>query len=416
MRDILVLIITAVSVLCAIKRPWLGVLALAVFAYLNPHRYAWGFSTTLPLYQVVFFATVLGMVLNPSDRKPFPWTRETALFVLLLVWFAITTFLTADFPEAAREQWFKVMKVYVGIFPTFWLITTRERLRWLVLVIAGSFGLVGMKGGVFAVGTGFSYRVWGPDNTFYGGNNEIALALCIVLPLILLSAREAGHKYQRLFFYAMFGLSVCAIISSWSRGGFITLCAVMVFMILAGRRKWLSVPIIAVGLMVMIPNLPEEWFARMNTIKTYEEDESARNRMAAWRYGYERALRDPVTGGGFKTFLAANTGPHSGYFGMAGEHGFVGLGLWLSLIFGTIIALERLRKRVLLLEEILWIRDYARAFQISLLAYAVGANFIEMTYWDLFYQLVALCVVLKVIVQEAASRQAAPIYIRKPAT
>src|SRR5208283_1895421 len=150
MRDLIVLMLTMGSATIGVIRPWLGVLALAVFAYLNPHRYAWGFSTTMPVYFIVFAGTMLGLVFNGSGRQPFPWTRETRLFVLLLAWFTLTTFWNPDFPDAAREHWFKVMKVYVGIFPTLWLITTRERLRWLVIVIALSFGLIGLKGGVFA--------------------------------------------------------------------------------------------------------------------------------------------------------------------------------------------------------------------------------------------------------------------------
>jgi probable O-glycosylation ligase (exosortase A-associated) len=291
------------------------------------------------------------------------------------------------------------MKVYIGIFPTFWLITTRERLRWLILVIAVSFGVIGFKGGIFAISTGFHYRVWGPDNSFYGDNNSIAIALSIALPLIMLSAKEIQNKSLKLLFYCMFGLSACSVISSWSRGGLLSLCAVLTIMVLTGRRKWLSVPIVALGIMMLIPNLPEEWFARMDTIKTYEEDASAQNRMEAWRFAYERALRDPLTGGGFKTFQVAITGPHSGYFGILGEHGFVGLGLWLSLLLGTLIALERLRSRALARDDTMWIRDYARAIQLSLVGYAVGAAFLEVTYWDIFYHLAGMCAVLKMILK-----------------
>ncbi|RNC69633.1 MAG: putative O-glycosylation ligase, exosortase A system-associated [Desulfuromonadales bacterium] len=406
MRDIVVLLITVGSAFFGFMRPWMGVLALAMFAYLNPHRYAWGFSRDLPVFMMIFGATALGMILNNKDREPFPWTRETKLFLLLLLWFTLTTFWEPDFPGPAKEQWIKVMKIYVGIFPTFWLINSRERLRWLVITIALSFGLVGLKGGIFALAKGFQHRVWGPDNTFYGGNNEIALALNMTLPLILLSAKEVENRKAKLFFYAVFFFSVCSIISSWSRGGLLSLCAVLGALVLLGRRKWLSIPILAIALMVAVPNLPEEWFGRMKTIETYEDDASAQNRLTVWRYGFEKALQHPLNGGGFQTFRDALTGPHSAYFGIMGEHGFLAFGMWLSLLFGTMVALGRLRIKAFVYDNISWVQHYARAIQISLLGYAVGGAFLEVGYWDYFYHLVVLCVLLKVIIRKEIQQSA----------
>lgn len=419
MRDVIVLFFTLGSAYLGLTRPWTGVLALAVFAYLNPHTYAWGFSSTLPVYSIVFLSTVAGMF-GKSRREPFPWTRETVLFLLLLAWFTLSTFWAPDHPDLAKEQWLKVMKIYLGIFPTFFLINSRAKFHWLVVTIALSFGLVGLKGGIFALGTGFHYRVWGPENTFYGGNNEIALAMCMALPLIMLCAKQMQSAKAKLFFLATFFFSICSIISSWSRGGLLALIAVLCAMILTGRRKWLSVPLLVVGLTVAVPNLPEEWFSRMHTIETYEEDISAQNRLKAWRFGADKVMQHPVTGGGFKTFRDALTGPHSAYFGIAGEHGFIALSIWLSLLFGTMIALERLRRRAALHLEALWMLDYARAIQISLLGYAVGGAFLEVAYWDIFYHLGALCVLLKVLLAkielaEARVAEAQPAWRRVPA-
>lgn len=400
MRDLIVLFLTMGGAAAGFMRPWLGVLALAVFAYLNPHRYAWGFSTTMPVYFIVFAGTMAGLFVNGNDRQPFPWTRETKLFIILLAWFTFTTFWGPDFPGAAREQWAKVMKIYVGIFPTLWLITTRERLRWLIIAIALSFGLIGLKGGIFALGTGFNHRVWGPDNTFYGGNNEIALALNMMLPLFILCAKETDNKNAKIFFYAIFFFSVCSIISSWSRGGLITICAVLAAMILTGKKKWLSVPLIAIAVVFATPYLPEAWFARMDSIQTYDESLSVQGRFQAWEYAWEKAKERPLTGGGFETFRDAEHDSHSAYFQILGHHGFIALGLWLSLLFGTMIALERIRRQAFVFEGAAWMKDYARAIQISLLGYAVGGMALGVAYWDIFYHLVGICVLLKIMLRK----------------
>lgn len=398
MRDLAVVLFMIGAAVYALYKPWTGVLSLAVLSYLNPHRYAFGFSMSMPVYLVVFSATMIGIFFNGRDRQPFPFTRETFLFLALIGWFTVTTFFGADFPEDARQQWIKVIKVYLSIFPTFWMINNRERLHWLIVAIALSFGLIGLKGGIFALGTGFQYRVWGPDNTFYGGNNEIAMALNMVLPLLLLCAKETSNTLVRNFYYATFFFCICSVISSWSRGGLLGLCVVLGATIMTGRRKWLSVPLVVAALFLAVPNLPTDWFERMGTIKTYEEDQSAMGRLDVWGYAIRRAAENPLTGGGFETFYKGHgLDVHSSYFEILGEHGYVAFGLWLSLLFGTIVALERLRRQVLFHDELAWVRDYARAVQIGLLGYATCGAFLGAAYWDVFYHFVALCVVMKVI-------------------
>ena len=415
MRDILVLIITFGSSMAALIQPWWGVLALAAFSYLNPHRYAWGFSRSLPVYFIVFLSVVIGMVTNGKDRQPFPWTRETILFFMLLAWFTLTTYYSPDLPDTSKEQWTKVMKIYLGIFPTFWMINDREKLKWLVIVIALSFGFVGFKGGIWALGTGFSNRVYGPDGTFYGGNNEIGLALNMTLPLLLLSATEFKNRFIRNSFYAVFFFSICSIISTWSRGALLTLMAVLGAILLSSKKKMLVIPIILVSgilIMLIMPEklmsiLPAEWFERMETIQNYEEDASAMGRIDAWKYGINRANRDPFTGGGFETFQLHGRDVHNAYFEILGEHGYLALFLWLNLLFGTMIALQKLRKSASYVDGFLWVRDYARAIQISLLGYAVGAVFLGVAYWDYLYHLIAICVLMKIFLRRGLAVQAA---------
>ena len=403
MRDLVVLLFCVISAVTGFICPWIGVLALAVLAYLNPHRYAWGFSRSLPVYLVVFLSTLLGLLFT-RDRQRFPWTRETALFVTLLAYFTFTTFWNPDFSEAATDQWVKVMKIYAGIFPTLWLITSKDRLRWLLMTIALSFGLIGLKGGLFALARGFQYRVLGPDNTFYGENNEIGLALNMTLPLLMLSAQEAKGKWLKILFYSSFVLSVFSVISTWSRGGLLALCAVLIAMILTGKRKWLSIPVLIVAITLSLPRLPEKWLDRMQTIKDYQDDGSALARLDSWQFAFDRALKNPLTGGGFACF-SERTDSHSAYFQIMAHHGFLALGIWLSLLFGTIIALERLRKQATHINNAAWIRRYARTTQISLLGYSVGAAFLGAAYWDIFYHLIAVCSILKVQLLQAQTIQ-----------
>ena len=388
------------SVYYSIRIPWIGVLSLALLSYLNPHRYAWGFMVNFPVYQVVFLSTVFGLLMNPNARRPFPLTWETIMFILLLTWFTLTTYVAEpDFPIAAQDQWLKVMKIYISIFPTFLLIRNRTHFKWLIIIITVSFGLIGMKGGLFALSSGFNYRVWGPAKSFYAGNNEIALALNMILPLCLLCRKYTENVYLKWFFLAMFILSMCSIISTHSRGGLVTLVAVLGAMMAIGNKKWLfiSIPIVAAGVLLGPSFLPDHWTERMQTIETYEEDASVQGRFEAWNHAIERAQQDPLTGGGFETFRSLAHDAHSAYFELLGEHGYIALALWFCLTVGTIISLQMKKYHARRAQSTMWIKDYASGIQLSIFAYFVGSAFLGTAYWDILYQLVGLSVVLKYI-------------------
>ena len=158
-----------------------------------------------------------------------------------------------------------------------------------------------------------------------------------------------------------------------------------------------------------VPNLPDDWFARMNTIESYEEDASAMGRIEAWGYAWRRALSNPLTGGGFETFNAWKLDVHSAYFEILGEHGFVAFGFWLSLLFGTMLMLSGLRKSALMVKGMGWVKPYAEALQISLGAYAVGGVFLGAAYWEIFYQLIGICALMKVFLYREMERQSKAI-------
>jgi probable O-glycosylation ligase (exosortase A-associated) len=163
--------------------------------------------------------------------------------------------------------------------------------------------------------------------------------------------------------------------------------------------------------------MPETWWERMGTIQNYEEDRSAMGRINAWRFATNLALERP-TGGGFETFRAQwfrlyapipgdVHDAHSIWFEVLGEHGFVGLGLFLALGFmtwrraGGIVRLARDRP------DLAWASDLARMIQVSLVAYASAGSFLGLAYFDLYYHLIAVTVIVAALVKKAVAEPAA---------
>jgi putative inorganic carbon (HCO3(-)) transporter len=395
MRDIAVVILALGGIALAFRAPWLGVLALAFFGYMNPHTYAWGFSRALPIYLVLFIVVAISYLADNEDRQPIPHDWRIPTFYLLWFWFFVTT-LDAIAVNAAWPKLVEVSKIYLPLIFTLVLINTRQKLYYLIATIAASFGLIAVKGGLFAIATGFSYRTLGPEGSHFGGNNEFAIATLMAIPLVILCLREATHKPLKLVLMAAVPLMFASAVSSQSRGALVAMGALVPLLLWDSKRKYLAIPAIAIGVVLAFQFLPEEWFARMHSIRTYEEDASAMGRIEAWRDGLAYALANPLTGGGFNAWIwVTNRDWHSAYVEALAEHGFVGLGLWLSLVFGTMLSLTRLPRMAKGIPEMAWVANYSSMLRASLAAYAAGALFLGITYWDLLYHLVFVSVLVR---------------------
>ena len=74
--------------------------------------------------------------------------------------------------------------------------------------------------------------------------------------------------------------------------------------------------------------------------------------------------------------------PHSIYFTLMGEHGFLGLGLFLTLVASCLWTLRSLRRGR---TRPSWVRSYSHMLEVSLVGYLVNGAFLSVAYVDLFY-------------------------------
>ena len=393
MRDILVGLLILGSIPFILKRPWFGIIVWSWISFMNPHRLGWGFMTTMPVAQLVALATLFG-VLFSREPKRIPWTRESITLVLLLLWMTVTTFF-ANYPAAAWPQWEKVVKIQLMIFVAMMLITSRERVHLLVWTMVISMGFYGVKGGIFTILQGGAHRVYGPPGTFIGGNNEMGLALAMTVPLMYYLYQETQRKYVRWGLIAAMMLTTLAAFGTHSRGALVGMAAMGGMLWWKSKQKVLMAGLVIAGASTVFLFMPQEWFDRMVTIKTYQEDGSVQGRFRAWAYAYSVAS-SRLVGGGFETFRG-QTDAHSIYFEILGEHGFVGLGLFLTLGLLTWLGAAGIRRATEGTSDMVWMARLARMIQVSLVAYATAGAFLGMAYFDYAYNLVLIVIVCKAI-------------------
>jgi len=378
---------------------------------MNPHRLSWGFAYNMPFAYVTGVAVFIGMFFS-KEPKRFPVTPVTIVWLLLVGWMCITTIFALT-PNATGELT-RTLKIQLMTMVTLMLMGTRERIHQLVWVIALSIGFFGIKGGFFVLATGGSYRVWGPPGSFIEGNNELALALIIVLPLMWYLQLQTENKWIKRALTAGMGLMVFSILASYSRGALLAGVAMVLMLWFKSRQKIVTGIVMLVVVSAALAFMPAQWGERMNTIQTYEEDGSAMGRINSWWFAFNLAKDRPLVGGGFQTFspeLFVKYAPepenfhdaHSIYFEMLGEQGFVGLFLFLTMWLLTFRTGGWIIRHTREIPGLTWARDLAAMIQVSLVGYAVGGAFLGLAYFDLPYHLMALLVLIRVIVERELS-------------
>lgn len=411
MRDIFILLAFAGMIPAILFRPYVGALVWAYISYLNPHRFTWGIAFDFRYAYICAIVTVIAWVLSREPKK-LPLRATTIFIVLLSVWLSTTTlFALAPGADAPLER---LLKILFMALITLGLMQSRERIHALVWVIVVSIGSFGVKGGIWFLTTGGAVeggRVLGPPGTFMEGNNGLAVALVMVLPLMLFLRSQSHYLWVRIGLSLAVLLGVAAILGTFSRGSFVALAAIALALVLRSPKR------IQIGVLVLVSGLaiglfaPERWVERIESIGNYEEDASSQGRIELWKFGWSLALDRPVLGGGFdawsdpETFAryspsgATPKAYHNTYFQALGDHGFVGLGILLLLGMSTLLSIKRVKRLTRGRPELMWANELIYMLEFSLVGWAVGSLFYSLLVTDLIYHLIIITLLVQIVVE-----------------
>ncbi|MEO8004043.1 MAG: putative O-glycosylation ligase, exosortase A system-associated [Betaproteobacteria bacterium] len=416
MRDVLVTIVIFGLIPPIFKYPWTGVLLFAWISIFSPHRYAYGFANDFPFAMIVGAVTVFSMLLNLKQVR-LPINGITLLLMALPFWMTVTLLFALE-PAAALVRWEEVMKTFLFILISAALLHSRKQLEIFLWVIVASVGFYGIKGGIFTLLAGGGEKVYGPPgDSFLSDNNAIAAALIMTIPLMQFLSTTVSSKWIRFGLYAAMLLSGLAILGTFSRGAFVGLMMMALFLWFKSKRKILLGLLLLPAIILSIGFMPASWTSRMDTIGTYEQDTSAMGRINTWLMAINLANDRPLVGGGFepyeaKTFARYAPDPtdihaaHSIYFQMLGEHGYVGLALFVWLGLAAWMTARRIIKMSPDGAPTTWEAGLARAIQVSLVGYATAGAFVNISYWDFPYYEIVILMASALVARAAAAKPA----------
>ena len=401
MRDWVLLAVFVSALPFAVRHTWVGVLLWNWISLMTPHRLAWGFAYSAPFAAVAAGATLMSLIYS-RDKLKMPRDPPVVVLTLLVLWMCITTAVAID-PAESWEQLSKVLKIQLMVLVALAALHSRKHIELFIWVNVLSIGFYGFKGGIFTIQTGGSGRVWGPPGGFIEGNNELAVALVMVIPLMHYLRSVSTRPMVRFGLLSMMLLSAIAAVGTQSRGALLAITAMGIFFWLRQKKKLLAGIGIAVVAASLITFMPTSWDERMGTIQTYQEDGSSTGRLTAWRMTINLA-NDRPWGGGFGIYTREiydkympdaplAQAAHSIYFSMLGEHGYPGLFLFVLLFVLSYLLAGRMRRTAMRQPETAWVHLLAGMCQVSIIGYAVGGAFLSLAYYDFAYNIVVMLVV-----------------------
>lgn len=400
MRDIALAILMAIITPLGLFHPWMGIMSWAFVSLFSPHRLAYGFMYSAPVAMLTGAATLLGLLFSRDPKRldikgPMVWLAAFS------IWMIVTYPFSLDQSSSENaEQLIKVMKIMFMTFVAAMVISTRKQINILIAVCALSMGFYGVKGGIFTLLTGGSFAVQQGLGGFISGNNELGLALVMTVPLMFYLHSIATNRWIRKGLLVSALLTCVAALGTQSRGAMLAIAAMGVaFVYRSPKRGKALVPFLIIAFFVPF-FMPDSWWARMDTINNYEQDASAMGRINAWKLAWNVATHN-FFGGGFvletnETFSRYAPDPsdihvaHSIYFQILGQHGFIGLLLFLGMWLSTWQTCRWIAKSSDLAAD----KMLARMIEVSLIGYATGGAFLNLAYFDgPYYLMVALVVI-----------------------
>ncbi len=370
---------------------------------MNPHRYTWAFAYSAPVAMIAGVTTLIGLLFTRERRSPFQGAAVWWLLVFA-IWMTLSWRMGYN-PEADYFLWDRAIKIYLMTFVALMLLFSKLHIMTFAWVTIGSLALLSAKGGLFTILSGGNYRVWGPAGSFIADNNHFALAVIVAMPMLHFLQLQLQKPWMRHSISIVILLSVAAALGSHSRGAILALVAMGSVFWWRSSQKGLISLLLLVVVLVILPIMPEHWWERMASIAQYEQDGSAMGRINAWYVAWDVA-KNNFFGGGMsyqfqyffdlygRTENIARAG-HSIYFQILGNHGFVGLFLYLMIGISTYRTASWLRKHSADIPEAKWTRDLGAMAQVSLVGFAVGGAFLSMPYFDLPYNIMVMVVLAK---------------------
>lgn len=398
----------AFPIIGKLQIPLLALGAALVFYSATRHP-----ARRLKLIQLPTFKLIIALAVIMTIGVPFSlWQGHSATFVLKTYLPNILFFaLVASSVRSIRDvEWYAMVNLYGAL---------------VYATVVSLFFSVGYDGRLGSL-------------VFYDAN-DFALVMVCTIPFAVYFLGKGQKKSRRIAALVAMGMFLTAMVKSGSRGGFIGLIAVMLYVLIRYRaipsRVRLAVTIAGVALFFGFAS--DQYWKTMGTILHPTSDYNytdTEGRIEVWKRGLGYISQHPITGVGVAAYPVAEgqsdlamsnaaegkgfkwSVAHNSFLETGAELGIPGALVFIAILLVTGISLARLSPRGKFAP---WLtkREMALAQMLigALIGFSVAGFFVSAEYFAYLYFMLGLSVgLLKLVRMRAAAFPAArrPINVR----
>ena len=336
--------------------------------------------------------------------------REMAFALGIVVW-AVLTVPVSYWPGGSASF---LLDTYLKTLAIFWLlanvVNTLPRLRqvaWALSLMSVPLALTAIhnyRTRAFIDDGGSVKRILGYGVTVAANPNDLALMLCVILPLTVGLLLAGPRPLARALLAAIVVLEAVGVVVTFSRAGFLLLATTAVLYVwrLArrGREGW-AAALVGLSLAGLV-FLPPDYVARVSTITDLDADPtgSSQVRWADTQAALRYVAHHPLIGTGIgMNSLALNDlrggswfMVHNVYLEYAMDLGLVGLALFVLLFARCLGRVRSVQRRTASIPRLRQLACLAEGLEIALVTFGVAGFFYPVAYQFYFYYLAGLAV------------------------
>jgi O-antigen ligase len=325
----------------------------------------------------------------------------------------------------------------VGHFAIVYILRSEQDLRTFLAWLIGIHVFLAIRGIRGYSGRQFNEQGYtstgGVGGYFLKDENDFSLALNIALPLAIYLFRQAQTRRSRVCWGTGIAVVLITIVFTFSRGAFVGLAAMALYWILISKKKSEAIGALALAAVLVIAVAPPQYWARMQTITTVEEND-AQLRRYYWAAARREFMTSPiwgVGGGNFGVLLPeyADEFPdqlrpnqwgratHSLYYQVLAEFGLFGV----LLIGGVLVLSFRDLKQIRALGQkgrcSRSVEQLAQALRLSWIGLLTSGAFISVLSYPHLYYLAAFTIVVhRLAFEQSMSPKAEPSGAKRSVT
>jgi putative inorganic carbon (HCO3(-)) transporter len=408
-RTLFVFTLIAIGTVYSLQGPFYALLLYIGNAYFRPEEWVW--TDLIKQLNLSYVFAIWLLLLTLFSRPTFIFNSRTVLLLFFLLHTFIST-VSSNYYAYSWPFWIEFLKAMIITYLIVVLTIDTMRLHLLLLIIVLSLGSEQAK-------QGWVYLLFHPGSKnneavpFLGDNNGVAAGMIMLVPIIAYLARTTQHKWIRWGYWSLIIGCLFRALTTYSRGGFLGCAALGGVYLLRTRQKLRALIGILMIIMIILPALPEAFWARMNTVQTYEEDTSATGRLHFWKVATIMANANPLLGVGFNAYNAAydtydfsqgeygrGRSVHSSFFGVLAETGYIGFALWMAILVGAFWSCYSVQKHAVMGSIPVELAYGATALEASLVAFVVSGSFLPNQYGEMFWHFIGITIVLQQLAEQ----------------